>query len=39
MGEFSRQPGKKQRERADVNFAVNLLEIGRHIFKGQPREI
>lgn len=25
MGEFSREPGKKRRERADVNFDVNLL--------------
>lgn len=25
MAEFSREPGKKQRERADVNFDVNLL--------------
>lgn len=25
MAEFSREPGKKQRERADVNLDVNLL--------------
>lgn len=35
MGEFSRAPGKKLRERADADFDVNL----RHIFKGRPGEI